>query len=711
MLLGYRGEEMLIERGYTGDRLLAFNQKVFRDPLWREFDYENIPYEEVVRRYAEKYPEYAEDIHWLFDHAYLMPVHRPKVWHMLHELKKAGYGIYLLSNYSSVLMEMHLHGLPFWKDVDGMVASFQIHEIKPNPGIYQTLMDKYGLDRAECVFFDDHEENVAAGNAFGILSHLVTGEDQLLDLMARYLRMQLLPQAIAYEKVHAADEPAEERPVYHLAPQIGWMNDPNGFSYYRGQYHMFYQYYPYDSIWGPMHWAHAVSEDMLHWKHLPAALAPDQEYDQDGCFSGSALELPDGRQMLIYTSVNRTDKHKRFATELESRGLFAGNADVWHEPAKPCPQLDRQTQSIAIGDGVSYTKYENNPVLDEKDLPDGASIADFRDPKAVRLADGTYRCYCVTNIPEQGGGAVVQYESRDAFHWKYRSTLLQNDGRVGRMWECPDFFEMDGKAVLLASAQNMQENDTFRAGDGNFYMVGSYDDASGKFQPDEVHMIDYGPDFYAEQSVLTPDGRRVIIGWMQNWGTFTMNLRDNPRKWYGQMSTPREISLKNGRLYQQPLRELKALRREMASYSSVTVGPEKQQLPDVEGRCLWLDVDVDLGEAGEGGLKKFTIELAKDAHCHTDIIYNAAEETLILDRSHCGTTKAALHRGYAAVKAPEGKLHLTILIDRFSAEVFVGEGETSLSITFPTALSAKDICFHSTQSAVMDVKAWDLEQI
>ncbi len=709
VLLGYRGEEMLIERGYDGEKLLAFNQKVFRDPLWREFDYENMPYDEVVRRYAEKYPEYAEDIHWLFSHAYLMPVHRPRVWKALHALKQAGYGIYLLSNYSSVLMEMHLYGLPFWDDVDGMVVSYQIHEIKPNPGIYQALMDKYGLDKSECVFFDDHEENVAGGEAFGIRSHLVTGEQQLLDLMDDYLRMQLLPQAIAYEKAHAGDVPVRERPVYHLAPQIGWMNDPNGFSYYKGQYHMFYQYYPYASVWGPMHWAHAVSDDLIHWKHLPTAIAPDQTYDQDGCFSGSALELPDGRQLLVYTSVNRTEKSRSFDTELESRGLFAGSADVWHEHARPCPRLDRQTQSLAVGDGVSYTKYEHNPVLDEKDLPEGASIADFRDPKAVRLEDGTYRCYCVTNIPGQGGGALVQYESPDGFHWKYRSTMLQNDGSVGRMWECPDFFEMDGRAVLLASAQNMQENDTFRAGDGNFYMVGSYSDETGAFHPECVHMVDYGPDFYAEQSVVTPDGRRVMIGWMQNWGT--VNLRSDPHVWYGQMSLPREISLKNGILYQRPLRELEELRREKACHQQISVENEEIQLPGIGGRCLWLDADIDLGADAKDQHKRFIIEMAKDECCHTDLIYDAAEETLTLDRSHCGTSKAALHRGYAKVSAPEGRLHVTILMDRFSAEVFAGEGETTLSMTFPTKLSADAVSFRSKGGAVMDVQAWDLEQI
>ena len=111
-----------------------------------------------------------------------------------------------------------------------------------------------------------------------------------------------LQNARAYEARHGAAIPAAERPAYHLTPYVGWMNDPNGFSYYQGKYHLFYQYYPYKTVWGPMHWGHAVSSDLLHWEYLPTALAPDGPADKDGCFSGSAAELPDGRQLLLYTS-------------------------------------------------------------------------------------------------------------------------------------------------------------------------------------------------------------------------------------------------------------------------------------------------------------------------------------------------------------------------------------------------------------------------
>ena len=178
---------------------------------------------------------------------------------------------------------------------------------------------------------------------------------------------QTLREARKYEEASEKLIAKEERPDFHLSVRTGWLNDPNGFSYHDGKYHMFYQYHPYDAHWGPMHWGHAVSEDLLHWEYLPAALAPDAFYDRDGCFSGSAITLPDGRQLLMYTGV------------LEESTRTGGKRAI-------------QTQCLAVGDGVDYEKVENNPVLDEKDLPPGASASDFRDPKMWRRKDGTYRC-------------------------------------------------------------------------------------------------------------------------------------------------------------------------------------------------------------------------------------------------------------------------------------------------------------------------------
>lgn len=157
-----------------------------------------------------------------------------------------------------------------------------------------------------------------------------------------------LREAREYEERMEVRIALEDRPAFHLSPRTGWMNDPNGFSYYKGEYHLFYQYHPYDSFWGPMHWGHAVSRDLLHWDYLPAALAPDTVYDRDGCFSGSSVELPDGRQLLMYTGV------------VKQQRPGGGSKEI-------------QTQCIAVGDGRDYEKYAANPVLTEKDLPMGGA--------------------------------------------------------------------------------------------------------------------------------------------------------------------------------------------------------------------------------------------------------------------------------------------------------------------------------------------------
>ena len=303
---------------------------------------------------------------------------------------------------------------------------------------------------------------------------------------------QTLRDARKYEEINEKRIPKEERPGFHLAARVGWMNDPNGFSYYRGKYHMFYQYHPYNSHWGPMHWGHAVSEDLLHWTYLPAALAPDTAYDGAGCFSGSAVELADGRQLLMYTGVFR---------RTGSDGI----------------ERDIQTQCLAVGDGRDYEKYPENPILTEKDMPKGSNKHEFRDPKMWRAMDGTLRCVAAGGTPERDG-RIFLYSSQDGFHWKFEKVLIENNGRFGSMWECPDFFPLDEKQVLLTSPMDMLPQDLeYHNGNGTLCIIGTYDQESQTFTEERNQAIDYGIDFYAPQTILTPDGRRVMIGWMQNW--------------------------------------------------------------------------------------------------------------------------------------------------------------------------------------------------
>ena len=484
--------------------------------------------------------------------------------------------------------------------------------------------------------------------------------------------------ARAYEREEGGKIPPSARPLFHLTPRVGWMNDPNGFSYYHGQYHLFYQYYPYDTEWNSMHWGHAMSHDLLHWTYLPAALAPDAPYDSFGCFSGSAIELPDGKQLLLYTGVRK-------------------------EGGDSSKEL--QTQCVAVGDGVDYVKHPQNPVLDVKDLPEGLSPYDFRDPKIWRRKEGGYRCVVGARRMDKRG-VLLLFDSEDGFRWHFVSILAENDGRFGLMWECPDFFPLDGKDVLFVSPQDMlPEGFEYHNGNGTVCQIGTFDEDAKRFIPEHHQAIDYGIDFYAPQTLLTPDGRRVMIGWMQNWDT-CKNTGYEDRMWFGQMSLPRELSIRNGRLYQQPIRELALYRSQTVEYKNVPVS-ERMTLPGVEGRSVEMDVRIR-PEDTESPYHKFTMRFAQDDQYYSILSYRPHESLLKIDRKFSGSRRAYIHQRRCQVASNHGEIHLHVILDRFSIEVFVNDGEQVMTATILTDPSAQRISFEADGRAVMDITKYSL---
>ena len=484
--------------------------------------------------------------------------------------------------------------------------------------------------------------------------------------------------ARAYEQAEGGKIPRESRPVFHLTPLTGWMNDPNGFCYYHGQYHLFYQYNPYDTEWDAMHWGHAVSHDLLHWTYLPAALAPDAPYDSFGCFSGSATELPDGRQLLMYTGVRQEggDKSREF-----------------------------QTQCIAVGDGTDYQKYEKNPVLDSNALPEGLSPYDFRDPKIWRTENGAYRCV-VGARREDKRGVLLQYESRDGFEWRYVGVLAENDGRFGLMWECPDFFPLDGKHVLFVSPQDMLPEDfEYHNGNGTVCLTGRMD--GDRFVEENNQAIDYGIDFYAPQTILTPDGRRVMIGWMQNWDTCkTTGYEERP--WFGQMSLPRELFFRNGRLYQQPVRELAQYRSGKVEYRDVLLDGEKS-LEGIEGRVVELDIHLRCADP-DTPYQKFIMKFAQNEKYHSVLSYRPYESWLQIDRKFSGSRRAYIHQRRCLVSDQQGEIRLHVILDRFSMEVFINDGEQVMTATILTGSDARKISFEADGKVMMDITKYSLTE-
>ena len=465
-----------------------------------------------------------------------------------------------------------------------------------------------------------------------------------------------LSSARLYESIYSRDISPTERPAFHLSTLVGWLNDPNGFSVYKGEYHLFYQYHPYNTNWGPMHWGHAKSKDLLHWQWLPAAIAPDQEYDNAGCYSGSAIERPDGTHLLLYTGVQSI-------TDAVGR------------------EVTRQIQCVALGDGTDYQKYAENPVLDEEDLPEGGSSVDFRDPKIWREADGSYRAVAV-NLTEDGSAAVRLFRSEDALHWSFDRTLVRCENRIGKMWECPDYFKLDGQQILIVSPMEMEAQGLeFHNGYSTVSMLG-HEDEQGHFVWDTVRSLDYGLDFYAPQTLLTGDGRRILIGWMQR----QESCRCQPpgAKWFGQMTLPRELSIRDGRLIQIPIRELEALRKATLHWYGEMSG--SVAIPGVQGRVTDLTLRIH-----PGSYRRFTVQVAADERHHTDIFHCSASDTVTLDRTFSGFLFDILHSRTCKVRP--GTVELRVILDRFSVEVFVNGGEQVLTSTIYTDQSAQDIRF------------------
>jgi beta-fructofuranosidase len=311
------------------------------------------------------------------------------------------------------------------------------------------------------------------------------------------------------------------RPQYHLLPAANWMNDPNGPIYRDGQYHMFYQYNPNGAYWGAMHWGHAVSPDMVHWRHLPVALAPTPGGpDAGGCFSGTALADGD-RVVVIYTGVVP-------APEKE-----ATIRDGVHSL--------RESQCLAFGTGRDLTTWTKDPNPVIATPPPGLEVTGFRDPAPWREGDSWYMA--VGSGIRGKGGAVLLYRSKDLRQWEYLHLLASGSGNgqqaanpvdSGDMWECPDFFRLGEKHVLIHST-----------GGKAYWQSGTFDKKALVFRPERGGVLDYGS-FYAPKTQLDKSGQRILWGWIPETRP---EAEYSAAGWAGMMSLPRVLTFdRNGEL-------------------------------------------------------------------------------------------------------------------------------------------------------------------
>ena len=523
------------------------------------------------------------------------------------------------------------------------------------------------------------------------------------DLRGRARTLFLLAAALAAALASVAASPQgfymePFRPQYHFTPEKNWMNDPNGMVFYEGEYHLFYQYNPAGDKWGHMSWGHAVSPDMVHWTHLPLALA---EADNVMIFSGSAVVDwknssgfgKDGRPPLVavYTGFRTTDRV--------------------------------QFQCIAYSNdkGRTWTKYSANPVIDINSM-------DFRDPK-VQWHDATRRWIMTVSLSAEH--KVRFYGSDNLKAW----TLLSEfgpAGATGGVWECPDLFELplpgtnDKRWVLVV---NMNPG-SVAGGSGGQYFIGRFDGTQfvadrdslipprpGRSASESAHWFDYGPDYYAAVSwsdVPASDGRRLWLGWMSNW-EYGGDVPTSP--WRSAMSIPRELGLSRTaegiRLVQKPAREMESLRDRHFAFKSGDVSEANAWLKErhVQGDQLELMVEFAPRSSGTEGVKVLTSDTEA-----TVIGVDRQRGRAFVDRTHSGNV--TFHQKFSGVyDAPlavhDGRVKLHLFVDASSVEVFVNDGERVFtSLVYPSAASRGVELFGSMTSArITSLNVWTLKSI
>jgi fructan beta-fructosidase len=439
------------------------------------------------------------------------------------------------------------------------------------------------------------------------------------------------------------------RPQLHFSPQEKWMNDPNGMVFHNGLYHLFYQYYPDSTVWGPMHWGHATSKDLIHWQHLPIALYPDS---LGLIFSGSAvvdkqntsgLGTADNPPLVAIYTYHSMEKEKKGRTDYQTQGM-----------------------AYSTDDGVTWTKYEQNPIVKNP------GIKDFRDPKVMWHEPS--RRWIMTLAAQDH---VEFYGSADLKTWQRLGEFGKTSGAHGGVWECPDLFELttsDGSKkrwVLLVSINPGGPN----GGSATQYFVGDFD--GRKFNAtdnlNDTTWLDYGPDSYAGVTWSNaPDNRRIFLGWMNNWAYANVVPT---QKWRGATTCARDLSLvaDGNKVYvtSMPSPEIKksAIANESPD-ADRTLSPLAQALSLIEGQLPPDD---------------FEIQLSNSKDQHVIFGFDSKLNRFYIDRGNAGASNfspAFNARSFSKRISKNPDIPFTIITDVSSAEVFFDNGLSVMTATF-----------------------------
>lgn len=461
------------------------------------------------------------------------------------------------------------------------------------------------------------------------------------------------------------------RPALHFSPKKNWMNDPNGLVFFKGEYHLFFQHNPNDNIWGPMHWGHAVSKDMIDWEELDIALYPDEN---GTIFSGSAV-------------IDWNNTTGFFPEEPGMVAIFTHHLDR----GPNTPPVQSQSLAYSHDKGRTWVKYEGNPVLTHPEK------IDFRDPKVFWYEEAQRWIMVLAT-----GQTVSLYSSTNLKNWDFESEFGTGAGCHDGVWECPDLFELtvdntgEKKWVLLVS---IGDNPQYDAGSRTQYFVGTFDGSQFVSEHTDVRWLDFGKDNYAGVSFSDiPDGRRIYLGWMSNWRYADKVPTDG---WRNQMTIPRELCLRkmndNYQIIQKPVKELDTYFSLESELKDLIVSNLVKKEYMIDKAFFGMNVSFENIDAANYGLI-----IQHKENQFTMITIDTKEQELVLDRSRSGKTDFSSNfKKLQKLKLSDTQqLQICVIHDSSSVELIINDGEQALtSLIYPDKV-CESISFFASEGSM-----------
>ncbi len=456
------------------------------------------------------------------------------------------------------------------------------------------------------------------------------------------------------------------RQTFHIQPTTGLLNDPNGFSFYNGEYHLFYQWFPLGPVHGLKYWYHTKSKDLVHWENVGIGIEPKDFYDRHGAYSGSGIEH-NGKLYLFYTGNTRDQQWVR-----------------------------QPYQCQAIMDEHLQIRKSDLPII--PNVPEGYTDH-YRDPKVWKDGDVFYMLIGAQRIDKTG--CVVLYSSKNLSDWDFEGEIKTTLKDFGYMWECPDYFELNDHGILIFSPQGIRPADDFyqniyQSG----YLLGEKLDMKQKSLNHDVFIeLDRGFDFYAPQTMVDDQNRRILVGWM---GLPEIEYPTERNGWVHCLTLPRELSVVDGKLIQQPVKELQLLRKNEERMED-TISHETKMYRLFSGTTYELICEFSQMDATE-----FGIEFRASEEEKTILKYDTTQKKVILDRTYSGESFGEEYGTERACVINSDKIKFHMFVDISSVEIFINNGEEVFTSRIFPKNESNEIRFFANEGSVsFKTVKWD----